>query len=311
MILSVDLGGTRVKLGLLESGRLGEVIAQETLSSESQQGLSPRLPVIQTTLERMLLAAGGQPTAIGVAIPGIVDHERARVRSINGKWLDAPNVDLSAWARSAWGIPLVLENDANAALFGEWRFGAGQGSDDVAMMTLGTGIGCAALIQGKPLRGRHGQAGILAGHITVRIGGRACSCGNRGCLDAEASSGVLDAIAREDSRFATSALADEDSVDYRRVFAAARAGDELAVELRDQSIEAWAAGVVNLIHAFDPEVVVVGGGIMASAEEILPSLEEYVHRHAWTAWGRVRVRPAERGAQAALFGMAWLAEGSA
>jgi glucokinase len=176
------------------------------------------------------------------------------------------------------------------------------------MVTFGTGIGTAALIAGRLLRGRHGQAGCLGGHLTVRYGGRQCSCGNAGCAEAEASTAFLRAVAEARPEFSTSALAESNPLDYAAVFAAADAGDACAVAVRDHSLLVWGALAVSLIHAYDPERVILGGGIMRSAGTILPWIADYVRRHAHTPWGKVEVRASELGDDAALLGCSVLLE---
>lgn len=156
------------------------------------------------------------------------------------------------------------------------------------------------------LRGSHGQAGVLGGHTTVRYGGRACSCGNLGCAEAEASTAFLRELAEADSDFATSRLACEPILDFAAVFKHTAAGDAGALKLRDHSLGVLSTLAVNLIHAYDPAVVILGGGIMASADVILPAVSEYVRRHAHTPWGKVCVVAGELGDQAALVAGEWL-----
>jgi glucokinase len=203
-------------------------------------------------------------------------------------------------------LPLAIENDARSALLGEWRHGAGRGVDNAVMMTLGTGLGTAALIEGRVLRGRHGQAGVLGGHLTVRHGGRACSCGNLGCAEAEASTAFLGDLVAKRPEFERSPLRHAGPLNYALVFQHAAAGDPCAVALRDHSLLVWSSLAVNLIHAYDPEALILGGGIMASAEVVLPAIAKFVARHAHTPWGQVRVVASELGDQAALLAGEWL-----
>jgi glucokinase len=240
-----------------------------------------------------------------MAMPGIVDRRSLRLTAINAKWSDATNIDLPAWAAAGWDAPLVMENDATAALAGEWRFGSGIGADGVVMMTLGTGIGVAAVVDGRMLRGSHGQAAI-GGHLTVAVGGRLCTCGNRGCAEAEASTSVLAELARTDLRYASSALSASESIGYAEVFALART-DPLCRDLRDRALEVWSALAVSLVHAYDPEILIIGGGVAAAGDDLLGPLGDHLRRDAWTPWGSVRVRPGECGEDAAVLGLAAIA----
>ena len=222
--------------------------------------------------------------------------------STNAKYEDAPGLDLVAWCREALGLPLRIENDARLALLGERHAGAARGCDDVVMMTLGTGIGGVAMIGGRLLRGKHPQAGVLGGHLTAVFDGRPCTCGERGVRGGRG----LDLVAARRlpgwPGFAASALARAPRLDFETLFARAEAGDDVAVAVRDRCLRVWAAGAVSMVHAWDPEVLVIGGGVMRNAAAVLPFIEEHVHRHAWTPWGRVEVRAAALGDRAALLG---------
>lgn len=305
-LLACDLGGTRMKLGLIDRGQL---LAQEVIPAHSHLGLGSRLPAIAAALRRIASSGGGQLgdcAGVAISFPSLIDVGRARIHPTYGKYQDATDIDLRAWSHRELGLPLAIENDARMALIGEWNHGAGRGCDDVVMITLGTGIGTAAVIRGEVLRGKHGQAGCLSGHLSVRYGGRACNCGNLGCAEAEASTAFLAKITTEQADFAASGLAHEPALDYEAVFRLAAAGDNCARTIRDHSILVWATLVVNLIVAYDPERVVIGGGIMASGDIILPALQQYVDRHAPTPWGRVEVVRAALGDSSALFGGEWL-----
>jgi glucokinase len=243
---------------------------------------------------------------VSIAFPSLVDAKSGRVLAEFGKFTDAMNLDLCAWAMEEMNLPLAIENDARMALVGEWKRGAGRGTDNLVMITLGTGLGTAAVIEGRLLRGAHGQAGVLGGHSTVRYGGRGCRCGNVGCAEAEASTAYLGELAKGYGEFAASRLAREPLLDYSAVFKHAAGGDVCAVRLRDHSLQVWATLAVNLIHAYDAEIVILGGGVMKSADVILPVMNDHVCRHAHTQWGKVRVVAGELGDQAALVAGEWL-----
>ena len=305
-VLACDLGGTRMKIGVV---RGGEVLAQTVEPANSKHGLAPQLPVLKAAWLRLLGGLKMSPrdcAGISFAFPSLIDTATGRVLAEYGKFADAMGLDLRAWAQQEFQLPLAIENDARMALVGEWKHGAGRGSDNVVMITLGTGLGTAAVIEGKLLRGKHGQAGVLGGHSTVRYGGRDCNCGNIGCAETEASTAFLSELAKTRSDFATSALAREPVLDFAAVFKHAAGGDTCAVALRDHSVRVWATLAVNLIHAYDPEIVILGGGIMASANVILPAVSEYVHRHAHTPWGKVKIVAGELGDNAALVAGEWL-----
>lgn len=300
--LSLDMGGTHIGCGLVEDKRL---LASTAVSSEGARSLHSLLPVIAQALHSLLKQAGMRPAdcaGLAIGFPGIVDARAGRVLSTLKKYDDAPRLDLPRWSMDAFGIPLRLENDARMALLGEWHAGSAQGSDNVVMMTLGTGIGTAAIIRGHLLRGAHSQAGCLGGHIPVNFRGRNCSCGNIGCAEAEAGGWALAAVAREWSGFSGSALAGSEPLDFSALFAEAEAGDRVAGEIRQHCIQVWAATALALVHAYDPEIVVIGGGVMKSSQAILPVIQQHLNQHAWTAWGKPQARAAMLGNEAALLG---------
>jgi glucokinase len=306
ILLACDLGGTRMKIGVVRGDR---VLARAIEPAHSKRGLAPRLPVLKAAWLRLLEKAKlrlEDCAGVSVAFPSLVDPATGRVLAEYGKYADAPDLDLRAWARAELGLPLAIENDARMACIGEWRAGAGQGTDNLVMMTLGTGLGTAAIMEGRVVRGRHGQAGVLGGHLTVQCGGRLCSCGNLGCAEAEASTAFLGDMVVRMPAWDFSSLRQAATLNFGLVFRHAAAGDPCAVALRDHSLQVWSSLAVNLIHAYDPELVILGGGIMAHAATILPAVQAHVRQHAHTPWGQVRVVASALADDAALVAGQWL-----
>src|SRR6185437_4161838 len=296
-ILAIDLGGTHATCALVE-GR--QILARETVPLPPAASLADTLSVIAEPLGRLQSSAPAD--AIGFGFCGLVDSRRTRIASTNGKYIDGPSLDLSQWARERFALSLRLENDARLALLGECYAGAAQGETDVVMFTLGTGIGGVAMIDGHLLRGKHDQAGVLAGHTPVTLHGRRCTCGGLGCAESEASGWALPLVAKEWPGFAHSALAASE-INFANLFSRAAEGDSVARELVDHCLHVWAAAAVGAIHAFDPDLLIYGGGVMRSADAILPYIQNYVRDNAWTPWGTVRVRAAQLGNDAALLGV--------
>jgi len=308
-ILACDVGGTRIRLGLVREGQL---LAEKEIDAEAKLGLASALKRIAKIVPPLCRKAGVPPRALGgfgLAFPGLIEPRTGKILSTPaGKFDDAKNLNVPQMIGQRLGLPARVCNDANAALAGEWHAGAARGCRSAVMMTLGTGIGTSAIIDGVPLRGQHGQAGCLGGHLTANLDGQECLCGNRGCAESEASTWAVPAQARSHSNFAASRLARGKILDYAAVFRAAARGDKLAAELRDRAIRVWSVALVNLIHAYDPEMAVIGGGIMRSGAIILPRLRRYVSQHAWTPWGKVKIKPAALGNHAGLLGVAsWFA----
>lgn len=302
MILAADLGGTKVKYGLVFDGKVGGFDSFPVAGGSLVDVLSRLRVAFSQRLERKI----DQCQGIGISIACLVDPvKRCVLKASKGKYEDAADIDLVAWAHDAFGLPLTIETDSRSALVGEWRYGAGQGCENTVMVSIGTAIGVAVLINGKLFRGSHYQAG-LGGHLIVNPGGRPCNCGGRGCVTAEASAWALPLIVQSDRRYYSSHLSQVEQLDFATLFSTAEQGDELAREIRDRCLEYWAAMVASLIHVCDPEVVILGGGVMASADTILPVIKSIVSQWSWTPWGRVEIKRAHYLEEAALLGVSYL-----
>jgi glucokinase len=308
--IAIDVGGTSIKAGLV---RGSEILAADAIAARSDEGLAPQLPRIAELVERVCASRQLEPAdclGIGVAVPFIVDPVHQRIRSApREKYGDACEVDLASWARGRFDADLRMENDAHAALLGEWRHGAGQGSDDFVMLTLGTGIGCSVLIGGRPLRGRHFQAGVLGGHLIAKpLGGAPCAaCPASGCYEAESATQSLAREARMHPAFAGSALASEPEIAFAAVFRHAARGDETAAAVRDRCLRHWTALIVSLVHAYDPDRIVIGGGVSEGEEvrSFFATMQADVNRQAWIT-EPIEIRAASLGNRAGLIGAASL-----
>jgi len=296
--LAIDLGGTHVACALVEDST---ILLQERLRFANTEKLVPVLPMVEAVLRRLSQHSSRPIDGIGLGFCGLVDTRKNRVAATNGKYIDAPDLDLSSWAEQKFGLRLRLDNDARMALRGECYAGAAQNESDVVMFTLGTGIGGVVMIDGKPLRGKHGQAGGLGGHVPVQLNGRACTCGAIGCAESEASGWSLPLVCRAWRGFDDSALASVEP-NFENLFACAASGDRVAQQIQEHCLHVWAMTAVSAIHSFDPEMLLYGGGVMKSRDIILPYIQNYVNRHAWTPWGKVQVRAAQLGNDAALLG---------
>lgn len=304
--IGIDLGGTIVKIGLLQNGNLLE---HTNLKALSAVGLRTQLPEIENAIDNMIQKNGisiKDVIGIGLSFAGLVDSSRSVILSTNKKYEDAIDIDLTAWAKEKWGIGFCMENDARMALLGEWQHGRGKGFNDFVMITYGTGIGSAVLMDGKLLNGKHFQAGNLGGHFTVNYKGGPCSCGSFGCVEVEAASWRLPLVISEHQSFENSSLKNEKILDYKTLISHAGNNDQVAKEVLEQCLTIYGAGLIAMIHAFDPEIIIIGGGVMKSSDTILPALQEIVDRHAWTPWGKVKLLKAQHLDTAALYGSDYL-----
>jgi glucokinase len=300
--LAIDFGGTHANCGVVEDRT---ILAHRSVDTNRAKSLRAVLPAIADTFRELVKTCSlslSDTSGIAVGLAALVDSRAGRVISTNGKYDDAKEFDLAAWSRDTLGLRLRIENDARLALLGEIYAGAATGFTDVVMMTLGTGIGGVAMMEGKLLRGKHAQAGCLGGHIPVLFNGRHCTCGAIGCAEAEAAGWSLPLVVKDWPGLSQSALAKYPEVGFKELFDEAARGDKVALAIRDRCLNIWAVDAVGLIHAYDPEIIVIGGGVMKSAGVIIPYVESYVQRFSWTPWGKVQVRAAALGNNAALLG---------
>ncbi|GAA1764322.1 MULTISPECIES: ROK family glucokinase [Streptomonospora] len=311
LVIGVDIGGTKVAAGVVTPG--GRILARDRAETPDRSK-SPK--VVEDTIVEVVerLRRAYPVRAVGVGAAGFVDEQRATVLfAPHLSWRDEP---LREALRSRIQLPVVVENDANAAAWAEARVGAGREAADTVVVNLGTGIGGAVVIGGELYRGRHGMAGEF-GHMTVVPGGLRCECGNRGCWEQYASGNAVTREARE--------LAAADSPVARGLIAAvagtpslitgslvselARSGDMACVELLEEAGGWLGLGLANLAAAFDPDLFVIGGGVSQSGELLLEPARRAFRR---TLTGRghrpePRIVSAELGNEAGLIGAADLA----
>lgn len=311
--VGIDLGGTstRAAVGLSD----GTLLATHKLPTPAAEGLSPVVETILTVARLACERAGvavDEVEAWGVAAPGPVDR-------YDGSVYDPPNlpgwhtVPLQKILSEHTGKVVRVGNDANLAGVAEWRHGAGVGANDVVYLTVSTGIGGGVIAGGRLLMGRRGAAGEL-GHMTVDIHGPLCNCGNRGDVEALASGTAI-------ARMANETLADDTVVSTLRdqwphvtaidVVAAAQRGDTVAAEIVGRAADALGAGVVNIVNIFNPEVIVIGGGVAQAGSLIFEPVRRAVTTHAMRLAARdVRIEPAHFGDNAGLIGAVSFAAGA-
>ena len=303
--IGIDLGGTIIKTGLVSNGK---IIECRTMEASSVSGLHISLCRIEDSVNSLLSGNGIEKSeleGIAIAFAGLVDVGLKRVTGTNKKYGDPGEVDLEKWVYSKWGCSFFIDNDARMAAVGEWKYGAGKGFDDIVTVTIGTGIGTSVITGGRLIRGKHFQFGCLGGHFTVKYGGNECTCGNKGCVEAEAGSLILPEMAKRHPGFSSSELSKVAVIDFESIFRLSETGDSLSIELRDKCMHVWSAAIVNYIHAYDPEIVIIGGGVMNSSQIILPYIQSFVDKYAWTPTHRVIIKCSEKGDTAAILGAAY------
>lgn len=304
MILAIDLGGTKIKIAVVDGNEITDSIS---IDANSHLGFVPNIPRLNTEIKNLLKK--NRITGIGLATPGVVDSKNFKVLGINEKYADLVGLDLKKWAEDSFNLPFALENDARAALLGEWKYGVGINIDNLLGLTLGTGIGTAAIVDGRMLKGRGYIAGNLGGHMVIDRNGLKCNCGNIGCMEAQCSSWALPNIIKGHPGYEKSKLKDSKSLDFKTLFTLARENDPYAIEIRNYCLEIWSIGISNLCFAFDPELVILNGGIMASHQDIIPYVETRINqKNNLRPSGKIRVQMAKNKDTAALFGLQYLLE---
>jgi glucokinase len=311
LAIGVDIGGTKVAAGLVDS--TGRVVQRARRDTPHR---STSAKVVEDTIADVVdeLRGHREAVAVGIGAAGFVDADRASVLfAPHLSWRHEPLRDA---LRRRFGLTVVVENDANSALWAEHRFGAARGSDDVVMVNLGTGIGGGLLLHGELFRGAFGIAGEF-GHLQVEPGGRRCECGNRGCWEQYASGNALVREARElcaaGSPVAHGLLERVDgevsAITGPVVTEAATQGDAAAVELFEEIGRWLGVGLANLAAAFDPALFVIGGGV-SEADGLLLSPAREAFRRQLPGRGfrpEARIVRAELGNEAGLVGAADLA----
>ena len=301
--IAIDLGGTIIKLALLVDGSVVDIIFMD---ADSKSGLKYTLPLLETQINNILhlnKIDGSDLDGIGLAFPGLVDYQRGKVISTNQKYDDALQMDISLWFTQKWNVPFFMDNDSRLATIGEWKYGLGLQFSNIVMMTIGTGIGTGVVFEGEIIRGKHFQAGSLGGHFIVDYNGPLCSCGNRGCVESLSSSFFLPTIITNNTKLSVEFRQLTSGMDFKQLFSLASARNNDAIIIRDHCLKVWSAAVVNYIHAYDPELVIIGGGVMNSKDIILPYIQQYVKDFAWCPSHKVKIVSSILGDDAALLGI--------
>jgi glucokinase len=295
----MDLGGTNLRVAGISAG--GEVLALHREHTVAREGPGPVIGRIVAAIGRVsdgISAAGGCIRGVVLGAPGIISsREGTVVASPNlPGWRDVPLRNLVA---AATGFPVLLENDANAAAYGEhWR-GAGQGCDSMVLVTIGTGVGGGLILRGELWRGADGMAGEI-GHVTVEPSGRTCRCGNAGCLETYASASAVVENYRELSGI-------EESVSAEEVSRRALEGDANARQSYREAGRSLGIAFAGLANLLNPERIVIGGGVLPAWDLFMPAAEQEMRRRAFApAAERVRFAPAALGDLAGVTGAAGL-----
>ncbi|MFC1913271.1 ROK family protein [Chloroflexota bacterium] len=309
-LLAVDLGGTKILATLISAE--GKILARKKTLTLANAGAQPVINRMLTTIDQLLSQENISPSrldSISIAAAGTIDMDSGVVTlspQIPG-WRNIPLRDI---VQKKYGIPTFLINDASAAALSEHRLGAGKGINNLIYITLSTGIGGGIIIDDKLYLGANGGAGEL-GHITIDANGARCTCGNIGCWQMLASgTAVADEAARRIGQGEGSSLCENTDgmmgkITAEKVEMAARGGDSLAREVISRAAIHLGVGMVNLIHLFNPAMIIVGGGMSKMSDLLLQPAREVIRERAHRLSAQaVQIVTSQLGADAGVLGAA-------
>ena len=309
--VGIDLGGTNIVAGVVDDRY--RILAQAAVKTRAPRPAAEICADMAAVYRQAVAAAGlseGEIGWIGVGSPGVIDPAAGRVElAANLGFQGAP---VRALLEGETGKTVYLDNDANAAAYGEFLAGVGQGAGSLVMVTIGTGIGGGVILGGKIWSGfRYGGAEL--GHMVIRAGGRPCTCGRCGCLEAYVSATGLVKTTREAMKRAPDSLLWEvsgglDQVSGRTAFRAADRGDPAAQAVLESYIADFVCGVANVINLLQPEVIAIGGGISREGERLVGPIREGALRVVMSRHSpqNTKILPASLGNDAGIIGAAFL-----
>lgn len=306
--IGLDVGGTKIAGGVIDAH--GQILHRLQVPTPTDEGTDTTLAALLELVDR-LRTVHPEVGSIGVGAAGMIIWPEGRILTApNNAYRDLPLQELLS---ERTGLPAVVENDANAAAWAEARVGGGAGHRNIVAVTVGTGVGGGLILDGALFRGQNGF-GAEIGHMVINPGGNKCGCGSVGCLEAHASGTALgrrgQEVAAADPEGLLATLAGgADRVTGETVFAAAQQGDPTARALFDELGYWLGAGLASLVNIFDPQVVIISGGLVATGDYLFPPTKASFHKHVFAGPKRTLppIIPAQLGTEAGLVGAALLA----
>ena len=297
MRLAIEFGGTNFKMGLVEEN--GNILKQKNIPLRDLLGggniLDHILNIIEEFIESKDIKCGG------ISSKGLVDHENGVVLDDVGEGKLIKNIPLGKILSKKYAVPFVMDNDARCYAWGEWRFLQEKDINNLTVVTFGTGIGCASVFDGKMLYGTDHLSGIMGGHISICKNGPKCYCGNYGCFEQYCSKNGLMRILSSKDLY----LGDVDPIKlfFQRV---REKHNGLENSIFEDFLKNLSIGLTNIIHAYGPDLIILGGGIMRSADLIINKITKTVDKMAFTVpKGRVKIIQSSLGDKAPLLGAAF------
>jgi glucokinase len=316
--IGIDLGGTNIKAGVLDER--GELVYRCSIETQADRGFDHAFSRLVLVVDQCIAGAKlakRDILAIGYGTPGPMSHEKGIIYASPNLpgWV---NIPMRSKFSAATGLPVALENDANVAAYGEFIAGAGKGTRDMMMLTLGTGIGGGVVMDGRLRRGAFDNAGEI-GHIIAVPNGRACPCGQFGCLERYGSANAVAERLVEAYQAGNVSAVEKETVLKSRVQGgppltsadvaqAARAGDALAARIWDETCMYLGMACVTVQHMLNPELIVLGGGLIRAGAQLLDPVRAHFEKQSWRiAKDHPRIEFATRGDDAGVIGAAALA----
>lgn len=304
VVAGIDIGGTNISIAVAETG--GEVVSKRQLPTQSSLGPFSAFDNMSEAIEKMLAEEPFDLEAVGVGSPSPIDVRKGLIMSPSNllEWAEFPIVNL---LNDRFGVPVKLENDANAAAVGEYIYGAGRGYRNIFYLTVSTGIGGGIIIDGNLYHGISTAAGEI-GHTIIQPDGIRCNCGSRGCLETICAGVHIARRASErlengEASILSGMVSDIDSITARTVVDAVRQADPLATAIWDETCHFLAIGIANVITLVAPEIVIVGGGVAAAGDLLFVQLRKRVpHFVSMVPADKINIVPARLGTESGLYG---------
>lgn len=306
-VVGVDLGGTKISTALADFE--GNVLSQSIIPTNAHEGEERVLERIIKSIQSVMSEGDANLEdikAIGIGSPGPLDSKKGII--ITTPNLPFNNFNLVRPLKEKFNVPVFLDNDANVAAIGEYMLGAGRGKKNMVYFTVSTGVGGGAIVDGNICRGNTSNA-LEIGHTTVSPFGPRCNCGNIGCLEALSSGTAIGKRGQEavNSKVETS-LKKYDKVTSYEVFKEAANGDEVAKDIIDNALTFLGIGIANAISIFDPEMIVIGGGVSKAGDIVFEKVREVVKKRCFKAMAEsCQIVPAGLGTDAGVIGAVALA----
>lgn len=284
VFIGVDLGGTNIKIGCFDAYLT--LICKASVPTHIEQGPEGVVERIGQTVEKLLSEKGysaADVSAAGIGSPGVIDIDNGIVKAASN--LKFNNVPLCQMLSKRLGVPVVLENDANVTCWAEHVAGAGKGVNDMAVVTLGTGIGGGVISNGKLVHGWRNSAGEI-GHIIIHQQGRLCGCGQRGCVETYGSANgtvarAMEALNAGAESSLKKVLEEKGKITCKDVYSHSAAGDKVAREITDGTAKALAVLCVTLLHLTGPKRIIFYGGMIAAGDLLLNSIKKFFNEQVW------------------------------